>query len=111
MVDSITAQLGDLKFDPQFTKQFNLQNEADYGTLVYIRRIGTGCTGCEIKFVLPFPTKELFVLFGKEEDPIHPFSIIPSGDTLRLDFRFKYPAPRPYVLRVFAKEFVDSMTE
>jgi hypothetical protein len=104
MVDSVTARIGNLKLSPPFKVE---EKEADthYGTLIAIQRIDKGCTSAKLDFTLPFPTKELAILFGKEEGPEHQFNFVHSGESTHLDFTFKEALTRPYIIRVFAKEY------
>jgi hypothetical protein len=102
-MDSITLQMKDLKLNS--SSFLEAEAETDYGTLIHIHRIEKGCTESKLEFTLPFPTKELTIVFGKEEGPQHHFDFVHSGDSTHLDFTFKQALPRPYIIRIFAKEY------
>jgi hypothetical protein len=103
-IDSLAVKIGDLKVSPPFTISQDLK-DGDFGTLLCIHRIEKGCTESKLEFNLPFPTKELTIVFGKEEGPQHHFDFVHSGDSTHLDFTFKQALPRPYIIRIFAKEY------
>ena len=94
-LDSLAIHFKDLKLDQ------------DFGTLVHAERIEKGCTQCEFKLNLPPSTTELTIVFGKEDKPVHQYKFVYTSDLPKLTLSFPEKVQQTYIVRVFAKCFIE----